>query len=276
MPTSVLLAVLAAAGLLALAPALVRRYDAGERIAAERATSDARVLSRDRRRRTVPGALPLNPPHPDDHAVVDDSVGCAEDPPESQAPDTTRGGWSRVGRARASSVRLSAQSSPTPVGEADVATIERRAWWRRRHRRILIGMLVLSFAELLGVIFLGPGFWIGFGAVFLVMLWYVRYLRLRALASSRVQRRALPSAEGPKHYLPRQSESPLAESDPAWVEESAETDARWPEEPGPVAYDEDDEDDEDDASGGPAPVEPPRRRGGGIRGRSYESPAANV
>ncbi len=29
MPTSVLLAVLAAAGLLALAPALVRRYDAG-------------------------------------------------------------------------------------------------------------------------------------------------------------------------------------------------------------------------------------------------------
>ncbi len=35
-PTSVLLAVLAAAGLLALAPALVRRYDATERLAAER------------------------------------------------------------------------------------------------------------------------------------------------------------------------------------------------------------------------------------------------
>jgi len=33
-PTSVLLAVLAAAGLLALAPALVRRYDATERLAA--------------------------------------------------------------------------------------------------------------------------------------------------------------------------------------------------------------------------------------------------
>ena len=34
MPTSVLLAVLTAAGLLALAPALVRRYDATERLAA--------------------------------------------------------------------------------------------------------------------------------------------------------------------------------------------------------------------------------------------------
>src|ERR687885_4198 len=60
-PTSVLLAVLAAAGLLALAPALVRRYDATERLAAERALSTARVLSRDRRRRTVPGRRPLNP-----------------------------------------------------------------------------------------------------------------------------------------------------------------------------------------------------------------------
>src|SRR5215475_15012040 len=57
-PTSVLLAVLAAAGLLALAPALVRRYDATERLAAERAQSAARVLDRRRRRRTVPGARP--------------------------------------------------------------------------------------------------------------------------------------------------------------------------------------------------------------------------
>ncbi len=45
-PTSVLLAVLAAAGLLALAPALVRRYDATERLVAERAQSTARVLAR--------------------------------------------------------------------------------------------------------------------------------------------------------------------------------------------------------------------------------------
>ena len=60
MPTSVLLAVLAAAGLLALAPALVRRYDATERLAAERASSTARVLQRHRCRRTVPGRRPIN------------------------------------------------------------------------------------------------------------------------------------------------------------------------------------------------------------------------
>ncbi|BCJ66246.1 hypothetical protein Prubr_32670 [Polymorphospora rubra] len=60
MPTSVLLAVLAAAGLLALAPALVRRYDATERLVAERAQSTARVLQRRRRRRTVPGRRPVN------------------------------------------------------------------------------------------------------------------------------------------------------------------------------------------------------------------------
>src|SRR6476469_6532969 len=61
-PTSVLLAVLAAAGLLALAPALVRRYDATERLIAERALSTARVLSRRRRARTIPGRQPVNPP----------------------------------------------------------------------------------------------------------------------------------------------------------------------------------------------------------------------
>src|SRR5690242_21731930 len=65
-PTSVLLAVLAAAGLLALAPALVRRYDATERLVAEGALSTARVLARagsrrHRRRRTIPGRRPVNP-----------------------------------------------------------------------------------------------------------------------------------------------------------------------------------------------------------------------
>jgi len=63
-PTSVLLAVLAAAALLALAPALVRRYDATERLAAERAESTARVLDRRRRRRTVPGPRPMFAPRP--------------------------------------------------------------------------------------------------------------------------------------------------------------------------------------------------------------------
>jgi hypothetical protein len=75
-PTSVLLAVLAAAALLALAPALVRRYDATERLAAERAQSTARVLDRKRRRRTVPGPRPLYAPR---IVVAQDPADPAED-----------------------------------------------------------------------------------------------------------------------------------------------------------------------------------------------------
>jgi hypothetical protein len=71
-PTSVLLAVLAAAALLALAPALVRRYDATERLVAERALSTARVLDRRRRRRTVPGPRPRFAPLT--RVIVGDSV----------------------------------------------------------------------------------------------------------------------------------------------------------------------------------------------------------
>ena len=71
-----LLAVLAAAALLALAPALVRRYDATERLAAERAQSTARVLERKRRRRTVPGPRPLYAPR----------IVVAADPAEEATP----------------------------------------------------------------------------------------------------------------------------------------------------------------------------------------------
>ncbi|GLZ76633.1 hypothetical protein Afil01_14400 [Actinorhabdospora filicis] len=261
MPTSVLLAILAAAGLLALAPALVRRYDAGERIAAEREASTARVLSRRDKKTTVAACAP-------------------EDEPESRTDDSSPG-WQRAGRARAASVRLTAQASSRSVGETDVADNERRAWWRRRHRRILIGMLVVCLAELAGVVFLGPGFWIGFGVVFLLLLWYVRHLRLRALASGRTVRGEI--TEAPR--VPRQV-SAVAESQPPLI------DPRWPDEPAPVLYRpaekkepeavprERDEDDDDHDDAGRPPVgreetQPPTRPKG-IRGRSYESPAANV
>ena len=62
MPSSVLLAILVGAGVLALMPALVRRYDAVVRGQAELHTSSMRVLLRRRRRRTVPGSAPINPP----------------------------------------------------------------------------------------------------------------------------------------------------------------------------------------------------------------------
>src|SRR3982751_6274513 len=60
-PTSVLLAVLAAAGLLALAPALVRRYDATERLVAERGLPTARGIARPRPPAPAPGLLALAP-----------------------------------------------------------------------------------------------------------------------------------------------------------------------------------------------------------------------
>lgn len=62
MPASILLALLAATGLLVLAPALVRRYDADERLIADRAASDARVLDRAPTSSTIPRHGPLNTP----------------------------------------------------------------------------------------------------------------------------------------------------------------------------------------------------------------------
>ncbi|MGH3716143.1 MAG: hypothetical protein ACRDT4_22170, partial [Micromonosporaceae bacterium] len=92
MPTSVLLAVLAAASLLALAPALVRRYDATERLVAERTSSTARVLARQRRRRTVPGRTPVNPPLAVLQAATDGPVATGSDA-------AVRSGAARAGAA---------------------------------------------------------------------------------------------------------------------------------------------------------------------------------
>ena len=132
MPTSVLLAVLAAAGLLALAPALVRRYDATERLVAERAQSTARVLQRRRRRRTVPGRRPLHPPRSLVVTLSEDSDTGSLARPVS-APPLRR----RSGRLR-------------PVS-AVPAQSRRRNSPRRRHtpaiyrrRRVLAALLLLN------------------------------------------------------------------------------------------------------------------------------------
>jgi hypothetical protein len=161
-PTSVLLAVLAAAGLLALAPALTRRYDATERVAAERATSTARVLTRRRRRRTVPGPLPINGPR---------HVGRV---------------WDAV---------ASADVAPPPVPAR--RTPARRAPLRRRRpvptalhrrRRVFLALVLLNLIELAGVFLVGPGFWIGFSVSFAVLLADLVYLRRRAVAAARTRR----------------------------------------------------------------------------------------
>jgi hypothetical protein len=153
-PTSVLLAVLAAAGLLALAPALVRRYDATERLVAERALSTARVLTRagsQRRRRTVPGRRPMNP----SRAVS--AVPAPALAPVSAPP----------------AVRRRRHRAP-------------RAVYRRR--RVLLALVLFNIVELCGVALVGPGFWISCAVSGGLLVAYLVHLRNRALSERRRRR----------------------------------------------------------------------------------------
>ncbi|WP_197675801.1 divisome protein SepX/GlpR [Micromonospora auratinigra] len=175
-PTSVLLAVLAAAGLLALAPALVRRYDATERLVAERAQSTARVLQRRRRRRTVPGRRPVHPPRALVVTLSEDAGTGSLAPPVS-APPARR----RSGRLR---------SVPASPGKS-----RRRHPPKRRHtpavyrrRRVLAALLLLNFVELIGVVLVSPGFWISVSVSGALLVAYVVHLRKRALAERRRRR----------------------------------------------------------------------------------------
>ncbi len=177
MPTSVLLAVLAAAGLLALAPALVRRYDATERLVAERAQSTARVLQRRRRRRTVPGRRPLHPPRSLVVTLSEDADTGSLARPVS-APPLRR----RSGRLR-------------PVSAVPAQSRRRHPPRRRRHtpaiyrrRRVLAALLLLNLVELGGVVLVGPGFWISVSVTGTLLVAYVVHLRQRALAERRRRR----------------------------------------------------------------------------------------
>jgi len=167
LPTSVLLAVLAAAGLLALAPALVRRYDAAERIEAERAQSTARVLSRTRRKRTVPGRRPVNP----SKILV----------PTLRVAAPTR--------------RPIADHEPGPEGRPQVQWHRPRRPSRPRYspavyrrRRVFAALLLLNLVELIGVAAVGPGFWVGFAVTGSLLLAFVVHLRNLALADRRRHR----------------------------------------------------------------------------------------
>ncbi|WP_207232568.1 hypothetical protein [Micromonospora kangleipakensis] len=176
-PTSVLLAVLAAAGLLALAPALVRRYDATERLVAERAQSTARVLQRRRRRRTVPGRRPVNPSRSLVVTLSEDASTGSLAAPVS-APPAPR----RPNRLRA-------------VPPAPNRSRRRHPPKRRRHtpaiyrrRRVLAALLLLNFVELIGVVLVSPGFWISVSVTGALLVAYVVHLRQRALAERRRRR----------------------------------------------------------------------------------------
>ncbi|WP_433347094.1 divisome protein SepX/GlpR [Micromonospora sp. CA-111912] len=176
-PTSVLLAVLAAAGLLALAPALVRRYDATERLVAERAQSTARVLQRRRRGRTVPGRRPVNPSRALVVTLSEDANTGGLSAPVSAPPAAGRR------RRRLSAVPSAAQSRrrAAPRRRQHTPAIYRR-------RRVLAALLLLNFVELIGVVVVGPGFWISFSVTATLLVTYVVHLRKLALVERRRRR----------------------------------------------------------------------------------------
>ncbi|WP_208816127.1 divisome protein SepX/GlpR [Micromonospora echinofusca] len=191
-PTSVLLAVLAAAGLLALAPALVRRYDATERLVAERAQSTARVLQRRRRTRTVPGRRPVNPWR---SRIV---------PLPAGSPDTTVSAADHLGgRGAGATGTAPSVSAPPATGRrrGGLRIVPRQAGRarrrppRRRHapvvyrrRRVLAALLLLNLVELVGVVVVSPGFWIGFSVTVSLLGAYVVHLRGQVLAERRRRR----------------------------------------------------------------------------------------
>ncbi|MFD0558019.1 hypothetical protein FB566_3310 [Stackebrandtia endophytica] len=289
MPTSVLLAVLAGAGLLALAPALVRRYDADERIAADREQSKARVLERNAKGRTGPGATPINGPSEDGDSAESDVDETQATEPDSQAPNALRtetpvddetvadepeaesprraGAWERTGARRAESVTWTPnQTKPHPPEEAPMASAQLRTWWQQRHRRVLYVLLLLTLVELVGVIVVGPGFWVGVAVSVALLVAFLRFLRLRAIKETKQRRTRRPAiAEKRQVYVPPQAEG--TELEP--VEPTDAPDGLVPGFGEPT-----DEPVEKPEAAEPDVAEPPsRRRTGGIRGRSYESPA---
>lgn len=191
MPTSVLLAVLAAASLLALAPALVRRYDAAERLEAERAHSTARVISRTRRRRTVPGQRPINPSRVlvatlRVAAPAPDQLRYASTPrPGAPIADRTPRGPSVAPRSAPPASRPARPTRPSRTGQP---ARPRHSPAIYRRRRVLAALLLLNAVELIGVAAVGPGFWVGFAVTGTLLLAFVVHLRNLALADRRRRR----------------------------------------------------------------------------------------
>jgi hypothetical protein len=242
-PTSVLLAVLAAAGLLALAPALVRRYDATERLAAERALSTARVLSRRRRLRTVPGRRPVNPGR---QTTV--TLTAPVSPPSGDPPPR----------------RLRLVTGRRPVRRAPV---RRHTPAVVRRRRVFAALLLLNVIELIGVLAVGPGFWIGFAVTAALLGVDLIHLRNRALADRR--RRRIEAREA-AWLAARQAEVRREQARRAAARREAQRRLAAQKEAvrrAAMGLNRDHTDLPAAANGGSVSY----RRGGGLRGRPYEA-----
>ncbi|GAA2706183.1 hypothetical protein GCM10010429_16340 [Micromonospora olivasterospora] len=268
MPTSVLLAVLAAAGLLALAPALVRRYDATERLVAERAQSTARVLQRRRRRRTVPGRRPVNAPRSLVITLSENPATGNLSPPVSAssaaassaaAPSAAASSRRRRGRLRAVPPPEKSRRRTPPRRRPHTPAVYRR-------RRVLAALLLLNVVELIGVLLVSPGFWISFSVTATLLVAYVGHLRRRVLAERRRRRArareaawlAARQAEVRREQARRQAARREAQRRLAAQREAVRRAAMGLDRPAdlPAA-----------ASGGSVSY----RRAGGLRGRPYQS-----
>jgi hypothetical protein len=197
MPSSVLLAILVGAGVLALMPALVRRYDTAVRGHAELRTSSMRVLLRERRRRTVPGQTPINPPSFLTGRVIGRAtVPHALTPGDAESDALVRAALYRAARARAAADHTQPVAAVAPrTSGAFVDGAQLRQWRRYRRRRILFAFSLLSATLTLGAIMLSPGFWAGAAVSAVLTLAYV--VRLRAAAAS--DRRALAAERARRH-----------------------------------------------------------------------------
>jgi hypothetical protein len=248
-PTSVLLAVLAAAGLLALAPALVRRYDATERQAAERALSTARVLQRRRRRRTVPGRRPVNPPR---QVLVTMRTPAGDTAPVSAPP--------------APALRVVSSTVRRPTRRASV---RRHTPAVVRRRRVFAALLLLNTIELIGVMVVGPGFWIGFAVTATLLGAYLVHLRNRAVADRR--RRRIEAREA-AWLAARQAEVRREQARRAAARREAQRRIAAQKEAvrrAAMGLDRDPSDLPAAANGGSVSYR--RGRSGGLRGRAYEA-----
>src|SRR4051794_13228251 len=150
MPSSVLLAILVGAGVLALMPALVRRYDSAVRAHAELRTSTMRVLLRTRRRRTVPGSAPINPPT----FLPGRVIGRATVPDALTPGDAESDALVRAALARMSRPAVPQQAARPARALVDGAQL--RQWRRYRRRRILLAFSLLSVMQAVCAVVVSP------------------------------------------------------------------------------------------------------------------------
>jgi hypothetical protein len=221
MPASVLVAVLVAAGVLTLLPSLVRRFDQAERADLELRGSSMRVLPRRRRRRTVPGRLPVElptavlqqlsvratrptgraavpgallPGDPESEAAVREALVAGALAARDAARVDARAAVAAEGSARRRTVASrERRRPPTRRGpgrpQADPAWVRR--WWRYRRRRVLASLAVLVVGQAVGVAVVGSRFWTALAVSGAMFLAYVLHLRGLAAADRRRRERLL-------------------------------------------------------------------------------------